>query len=77
LEAAGVPCAPILSIPEVLAQPQTQAMDIFREVPGLDVHMLQLPFSFDGQRAAFDTKAPALGEHNDELGIVTSREKGR
>lgn len=72
LEGAGVPCAPILSIPEVLAQPQTQAMDIFREVPGLEVHMLQLPFSFDGQRVAFDKKAPALGEHNDELGIVTA-----
>jgi formyl-CoA transferase len=67
LEAAGVPCAPILSIPEVLAQPQLQAMDIVREVPGLDVKLLSLPFSFDGVRATFDKKAPALGEHNEEI----------
>jgi crotonobetainyl-CoA:carnitine CoA-transferase CaiB-like acyl-CoA transferase len=67
LEAAGVPCAPILSIPEVLAQPQTKALDIFREVPGLDVQMLQLPFSLDGERVAFDKQAPGLGEHNEKV----------
>jgi crotonobetainyl-CoA:carnitine CoA-transferase CaiB-like acyl-CoA transferase len=71
-----VPCAPILSIPEVLAQPQTEAMDIFREVPGLGVRMLNLPFSLDGERAAFDKKAPTLGEHNDELRIVTLQKGG-
>jgi crotonobetainyl-CoA:carnitine CoA-transferase CaiB-like acyl-CoA transferase len=76
LETAGVPCAPILSIPEVLAQPQTEAMDIFREVPGLGVRMLNLPFSLDGERAAFDKKAPTLGEHNDELRIVTLQKGG-
>jgi crotonobetainyl-CoA:carnitine CoA-transferase CaiB-like acyl-CoA transferase len=75
LEAAGVPCAPILSIPEVLAQPQTEAMDIFRTMPGMDVSMLQLPFSFDGQRVAFTTKAPTLGEHNEELGILALNRK--
>lgn len=67
LEAAGVPCAPILSIPEVLAQPQTEALDIVREVPGLAVKLLSLPFSFDGVRATFDKKAPSLGEHNEEV----------
>lgn len=77
LEAAGVPCAPILSIPEVLAQPQTEAMDILREVPGLDVKMLSLPFSFDGERVAFNKKAPSLGEHNEEIGIGTSEKPGR
>jgi crotonobetainyl-CoA:carnitine CoA-transferase CaiB-like acyl-CoA transferase len=76
LEAAGVPCAPILSIPEVLAQPQTEAMNILREVPGLGVKMVNLPFSLDGERAAFNKKAPTLGEHNEEFGIVTSQ-KGR
>lgn len=77
LEAAGVPCAPILSIPEVLAQPQTQAMDIFRAVSGLDIRMLGLPFSFDGERAAFERKAPALGEHNGEIGAMTAQQPGR
>lgn len=67
LEAAGVPCAPILSIPEVLAQPQTQALGILREVPGLDPRLLALPFSLDGERAAFHNRAPTLGEHNEEV----------
>jgi crotonobetainyl-CoA:carnitine CoA-transferase CaiB-like acyl-CoA transferase len=70
LEAAGVPCAPILSIPEVLAQPQTHALDMLREVPELEVKMLSLPFSLDGERASFDKKAPTLGEHNEAAGVV-------
>ncbi|MBI3246023.1 MAG: CoA transferase [Deltaproteobacteria bacterium] len=77
LEAAGVPCAPILSIPEVLAQPQTEAMDIFRPVAGLDVRMLGLPFSFDGERVAFEKKAPTLGEHNQEIGVAAAKKPGR
>ncbi len=77
LEAAGVPCAPILSIPEVLAQPQTQAMDIFRSVSGLDIRMLGLPFSFDGERATFEKKAPTLGEHNHEVGVTAAQKPGR
>src|SRR5215510_12906469 len=52
LEAAGVPCAPILTIPEVLAQPQTEALGIFRQQPELEVALMQLPMSFDGVRAA-------------------------
>jgi crotonobetainyl-CoA:carnitine CoA-transferase CaiB-like acyl-CoA transferase len=75
LEAAGVPCAPILSIPEVLAQPQTHALDMLREVPGLDVKMLSLPFSLDGERVSFAKKAPALGEHNEAVGIVALDKK--
>jgi len=70
LETVGVPCAPILSIPEVLAQPQTEAMDIFREVPGLGVKLVNLPFSFDGERVTFDRKAPSLGEHNEEMDVI-------
>ena len=48
LEAAGVPCAPILTIPEVLAQPQTAAMEIFRQQPGIDIVLAHLPFSLMG-----------------------------
>lgn len=67
LEAAGIPCAPILTIPEVLAQPQTQALNIFREQPGLEVALMQLPMSFDGVRAAFTQHAPQVGEHTEEV----------
>ncbi len=67
LEAAGVPCAPILSLPEVLAQPQTAALDFFRQQAGIDTALANLPFSFDGKRATLDTTAPQLGEHNKEV----------
>ena len=67
LEAAGVPCAPILTIPEVLAQPQTQAMDIMRPMPGADLEIMSLPFSIDGKRPDFRSRAPKLGEHTAEV----------
>jgi formyl-CoA transferase len=41
----GVPCAPVNSIPEVLAEPQTQALGMVQPVPGED-------FS-SGRHAAF------------------------
>ena len=67
LEAAGVPCAPILTIPEVIAQPQTQAMDMIRQVPDAPLEVMGLPFSIDGQRPNFRARAPHLGEHTDEV----------
>jgi crotonobetainyl-CoA:carnitine CoA-transferase CaiB-like acyl-CoA transferase len=67
LEAAGVPCAPILTLPEVLVQPQTEAVGIVHAVPEVEGKMLSLPLSFDGQRAALGRRAPHLGEHNEEI----------
>ncbi len=67
LEAVGVPCAPILTIPEVTAQPQTKAMDMIREVPGSTLEVMGLPFSINGQRPDFRSRAPQLGEHTDEV----------
>ena len=67
LEAAGVPCAPILTLPEVLAQPQTEALGIVHPVPETEGKMLSLPMSFDGVRSALTRRAPRLGEHNREV----------
>jgi crotonobetainyl-CoA:carnitine CoA-transferase CaiB-like acyl-CoA transferase len=67
LEAVGVPCAPILSLPEVLAQPQTEALEFFRQQPGIDTMLAHLPLSFDGKRATLDKTAPKLGEHTEEV----------
>jgi len=67
LEAAGVPCAPILTLPEVLAQPQTEALGIVHSVPEVAGRMLSLPLSFDGQRATLGRRAPHLGEHTEEI----------
>ncbi len=67
LEAAGVPCAPILTLPEVLAQPQTEALGIVHPVPETKGKMLSLPMSFDGKRSTLTRRAPRLGEHDKEI----------
>jgi crotonobetainyl-CoA:carnitine CoA-transferase CaiB-like acyl-CoA transferase len=61
LEAAGVPCAPIHSVPEALAQPQVAALGIVQTVPGTDFALTGLPLSFDGERPAIRGAAPRLG----------------
>jgi formyl-CoA transferase len=61
LEAAGVPCAPIHSVPEALAQPQVAALGIVQPVPGTDFALTGLPLSFDGERPAIRGAAPRLG----------------
>jgi crotonobetainyl-CoA:carnitine CoA-transferase CaiB-like acyl-CoA transferase len=67
LEKAGIPCAPILTIPEVLAQPQTEALEIFHKIPEMNLELLGLPVSFDGVRPALRKRSPKLGEHNSEI----------
>jgi len=63
-EAAGVPCAPVHSVPEALAHPQVQALEILAPVPGEDFRLTALPFSIDGARPGVHGPAPRLGEHN-------------
>ena len=67
LEAAGVPCAPMLTLPEVLEDPQTQAMDMLAKLPGVDAEVVRLPMSFDGERPPLPGRAPRLGEHTAEI----------
>jgi len=72
MEEAGVPCAPIHSLPEVLAHPQTAATGMIQPVPGTDLELMGLPISFDGERPGVRSAAPALGQHNEEI-RATSR----
>ena len=67
LEAAGVPCAPVNSLPEVLAEPQTEAVGMLMQVPGLDLRLIGLPIMLDGERPPISRRAPRLGEHTDEV----------
>lgn len=64
LEAAGVPCAPIHTLPQALDHPQVQALDMLRQVPGSPVRLTALPLTVDGARPAHRGPAPALGAHN-------------
>jgi crotonobetainyl-CoA:carnitine CoA-transferase CaiB-like acyl-CoA transferase len=67
LEAAGVPCAPINTLPEVLAEQQTEAVGMLMPVPGLDIRLMGLPIKYEGERPPVVRRAPKLGEHTDEV----------
>ncbi len=64
LERAGVPCAPINTLAEALAEEQVQALDMFQTVPGEDFTLTALPISFDGSRPHIRAGAPRLGGAN-------------
>jgi formyl-CoA transferase len=64
LEAIGVPAAPINTLPEALAEPQSRALGILQDVPGEDYKLTGSPLSFDGARPAIRNAAPRLGDGN-------------
>lgn len=68
LEAAGIPCAPIRGIPEVIDDAQTVALDI---VAACDVdaalRVLRSPLSFDGQRPVIRSSAPKPGQDDEQF----------
>ena len=67
LQAAGVPCAPVNTLPEALAEPQTEAVGMLQPVPGLDLRLMGLPLMLDGARPPIRRRAPKLGEHTREV----------
>ncbi|HJR51822.1 MAG TPA: CoA transferase [Gemmatimonadales bacterium] len=67
LEAGGVPCGPIHSLPEAVAQPQAQAIGIIQPLPGDDYELIALPLSFDGHRPPIHRAPPRIGEHDAEV----------
>lgn len=67
LEAAGVPCAPVNTIGQMLEHAQTQALDLIHPVPGTGMRFVALPVSFDGQRPRVRSAPPALGAHTQQL----------
>jgi crotonobetainyl-CoA:carnitine CoA-transferase CaiB-like acyl-CoA transferase len=67
LEKAGVPCAPINDMSHMKAHAQTAALGMVQPVPEIDLGLMSLPLSLDGERPAIRTRAPRLGEHNATL----------
>ena len=67
LDAAAIPNAPMQTIAEVLAHPQTKALGMLQSSPEGDISLLGLPVCFDGQRPAFRKSPPALGAHTEEV----------
>ena len=67
LEAAGIPCAPVQNVAEMVAHEQTAALGILQGVPDSEMKFIGLPVSFDGERPALRSRPPALGEHTHEF----------
>jgi crotonobetainyl-CoA:carnitine CoA-transferase CaiB-like acyl-CoA transferase len=65
LEAEGVPCAVINTLPEAIAHPQTAALGMVQPVPGDTATLMALPLSFDGARPTIRLAPPRIGEHDD------------
>jgi crotonobetainyl-CoA:carnitine CoA-transferase CaiB-like acyl-CoA transferase len=68
--AAGVPCAPINTYSQVLADEQVEHMGWVQpvELPnGVQTRTFGAPVRFGGKSPAIRRRPPALGEHNDEL----------
>jgi crotonobetainyl-CoA:carnitine CoA-transferase CaiB-like acyl-CoA transferase len=74
LEKAGVPCSAINDLAQMRAHPQTAALGMVQPVPEVDLSLMSLPLSLDGQRPAIRNRAPKLGEHNALLGETLKTE---
>jgi formyl-CoA transferase len=73
LEAEGVPCAVINTLPEAASTKQAEALGIVQKPPGGDDYtLIGLPLSFDGARPPIHRAPPAPGQHTDEV----RRERG-
>ena len=67
LDAVGVPNAPIQHTGEVVAHPQTRALEMIQPSPDGVLSLVGLPLTFDGTRPPLRRRSPTLGEHNEEL----------
>ncbi|MFH1031783.1 MAG: CoA transferase, partial [Chloroflexota bacterium] len=70
LNNAGVPCAPINSIPQVAADPHIQAREMLPEVehPGIGkIPLIGIPIKMSRTPGKIKTTYPAIGQHNEEI----------
>ncbi|WP_213763693.1 CoA transferase [Caballeronia sp. dw_19] len=74
LDAAGVPATVLQSVSEVLAHPQTRALDMVRPLPDGSMSLMSLPLRFDGERLPFRSTPPALGADNGTFFELTQPE---
>jgi crotonobetainyl-CoA:carnitine CoA-transferase CaiB-like acyl-CoA transferase len=70
LEAAGVPCGPINTVPEVFEEPQVKHRQMLIDVPhplAGTVPLVNTPMRFAEQPLQTDRAPPLLGEHTQEI----------
>lgn len=67
LDAVGVPSAPMQTIDQVLAHPQTAALGMLQPSPDGRFALMGMPVSFDGVRPPFRRAPPGLGADTKEI----------
>ena len=67
LDAAGVPCAPVQNVKQMLEHPQMKALGLLQPVPGSSKPLIGLPVSFEGKRPQPRSASPTLGAHTNEV----------
>jgi crotonobetainyl-CoA:carnitine CoA-transferase CaiB-like acyl-CoA transferase len=70
LDAAGVPCGPINSVPEVFDDPQVRHRGLLTSLPhasGVAVPQVASPIRFDGEVVMSDRAPPTLGADADAI----------
>lgn len=72
LQAAGVPCGPINTIPQLFADPHIQARGIVQDVshsaaPGVKAKVMRTPIRMEGHEFGVRLPPPMVGEHTDEI----------
>jgi len=67
LDAAGVPCAPVQNVAQMLEHEQLKALGLLQPVPGSSKPLIGLPISFDGERPLPRSASPTLGLHTLEV----------
>lgn len=70
MDARGVPCSPINTYPEILNDPQVQAMRLVRPMRlpnGVETRTVAFPVAISGYEFEVNRPPPALGAHTDEV----------
>jgi crotonobetainyl-CoA:carnitine CoA-transferase CaiB-like acyl-CoA transferase len=70
IEAAGVPCAPINTIPMVLEEPQVKHREMLRQLPhpiAGSVPQVVSPIRYTEAALSYDRPPPLLGQHTQEI----------
>lgn len=70
MDRRGVPCAPINTYPEILADPQVAAMELVRPLRlpnGVETRTTAFPVSISGYRFEVYRDPPELGQHNADV----------
>jgi glutaryl-CoA transferase len=70
LDAVGVPCSPINTVPEVFNEPQVRHRQMLRKLrhpTAGEVPQVVSPLNFANEPLEFDRAPPLLGEHTEEI----------